>query len=68
MSRFDELTKLVESFKPDFDKFYDKGNKTAGVRLRKDMQTLRALAMDIRNEVQSMKRSEGDEADGNEGA
>lgn len=68
MSRFDQLMELVQSFKNDFDKFYDKGNKTAGVRLRKDMQTLRSLAMDIRNEVQTMKRSEGDEEGGNAGA
>jgi len=29
MSRFAELKNLVDSMEADFDKFYDKGNKTA---------------------------------------
>ena len=59
MDRFNQLKELVASFEKDFEKFYDKENKTAGVRVRKHMQTLRQVAQDIRNEVQTMK-SEGD--------
>ena len=39
MSRYDELTGLVESLGGDFAKFYDKGNKAAGTRVRKGMQS-----------------------------
>jgi len=39
----------------DFNKFYNKGNKAAGTRVRKAMQDLKRTAQDIRVEVQSMK-------------
>jgi len=42
----------VESFEKDFHKFYNKGSKAAGIRLRKDMQIIRIFAKEIRNEVQ----------------
>jgi len=55
MDRFQELIDLVQTFKPDFDKFYIKGNKSAGVRLRKHMATLKRKAQEVRNEVQEVK-------------
>lgn len=55
MDRFQELVDLVQTFKADFDKFYVKGNKSAGVRLRKHMASLKRKAQDIRNEVQDIK-------------
>lgn len=39
----------------DFDKFYNKGNKAAGTRIRKGMQDLKVMAQDIRKEVQDSK-------------
>ena len=55
MDRFQELVDMVQTFKEDFDKFYMKQNKSAGVRLRKHMATLKRKAQDIRNEVQDVK-------------
>lgn len=57
MSRFDELTNFVAALEGDFEKFYDKGNKAAGTRVRKAMQDLKALAQDIRVEIQEKKNS-----------
>ena len=57
MSRYDELTSLVEGLGPDFAKFYDKGNKAAGTRVRKGMQTLKVWAQDVRKEVQAKKNA-----------
>jgi len=57
MSRYDELTSLVNDLGPDFAKFYDKGNKAAGTRVRKGMQTLKVWAQDVRKEVQSKKNA-----------
>ena len=37
----------------DFEKFFVKGNKTAGVRIRKVMQMIRRASEDVRNDVQS---------------
>jgi Histone H1-like protein Hc1 len=54
-NRFDELKQLVMSLEDDFNKFYDKGNKAAGTRVRKGMQDLKELGQSIRVEVQSSK-------------
>ena len=55
MDRYQELLDLVATFKVDFDKFYLKENKSAGVRLRKHMANLKKKAQEIRNEVQDLK-------------
>jgi Histone H1-like protein Hc1 len=54
-NRFDELKNMVISLEDDFSKFYEKGNKAAGTRVRKGMQDLKELAQSIRVEVQSAK-------------
>ncbi len=56
MKRFNELLEIVESARKDFEKFYKKGNKSAGVRLRKKMQDIRSFAKSIRMEVQEINR------------
>ena len=55
MDRFQELVAMVQTFKEDFDKFFLKHNKSAGVRLRKHMAALKRKAQEIRNEVQDVK-------------
>ena len=55
MDRYQELLDLIATFKTDFDKFYVKENKSAGVRLRKHMANLKKKAQEIRNEVQDIK-------------
>lgn len=61
MSRFTELVELVQSFEKDFIKFYDKGNKSAGTRVRKHMAELKRKAQAIRVEVQEIKGTGGEE-------
>lgn len=58
MSRYNELKSLVDGMEGDFAKFYEKGNKTAGTRVRKGLQDLKKLAQDIRVEVQDKKNSD----------
>ncbi len=64
MSRFAELRDLLGSFEKDFVKFYEKGNKSAGTRVRKHMNEMKKKAQEIRKEIQEMKgklkESEGD--------
>lgn len=55
MSRYEELKSMVEALEDDFDKFYNKGNKAAGTRVRKGMQDLKNFAQDVRNEVTKVK-------------
>jgi hypothetical protein len=57
MSRFDELKGFVENLEEDFTKFYQKGNKAAGTRVRKGMQELKRKAQDIREEIQDKKNA-----------
>ena len=57
-NRFDEIKALLEETEADFAKFYEKGNKAAGTRVRKGMKELRDVAQDIRMEVQAIKNGE----------
>lgn len=58
MKKFEELKSLVASLEEDMDKFYNKENGAAGTRVRKAMQDLKALAQEIRTEVQETKNQE----------
>ena len=60
MNRYDELLELVKSYEADFQKFYEKNNKSAGTRLRKHMNELKKFAQDVRMEVQTIKKNEED--------
>ena len=41
--------------KDDFEKFFIRGNKTAGTRIRKVMQELKKMAQEVRDDVQEYK-------------
>jgi len=58
MKKFEELKALIASVEEDADKFYNKENGAAGTRIRKAMQDLKAIAQDIRTEVQDLKNKE----------
>jgi archaellum component FlaC len=55
MNRLQELRDLITTFEKDFSKFYEKGNKSAGTRVRKHMNELKRKAQEIRKEVQEVK-------------
>ena len=57
MERFEQLKDLVLGLEDDFAKFYEKGNKAAGTRVRKGMQELKTLAQEIRVQVQAAKNA-----------
>lgn len=61
MKTYNEIVALLEAAKEDVDKFFVKGNKSAGTRVRKHMQDLKALAQQLRSEVQDAKKV-GEEA------
>ncbi|NOY06329.1 MAG: histone H1 [Chlorobi bacterium] len=62
MGRFEELVELVQSFEKDFHKFYEKGNKSAGTRVRKHMNDLKRKAQEIRVEIQTIKKGETEQS------
>jgi hypothetical protein len=57
MSRIDEVKNLMSELEEDLDKFYNKGNKAAGTRARKQLQELKKLSQEIRLEIQDMKNN-----------
>ncbi len=57
MSRMDELKELMAGLEEDLVKFYEKGNKAAGTRARKQLQDLKKLSQDIRLEIQDIKNN-----------
>jgi hypothetical protein len=58
MNRYQDLLALVQSFEGDFEKFFVKGNKSAGTRVRKHMNELKKFAQELRNHVQDIKKAE----------
>ena len=51
---YDNLQNVINDGQGDVTKFVG-GNKSAGTRVRKAMQTIKALAQEIRVEVQDQK-------------
>jgi hypothetical protein len=57
MENYEKLVALVESMRENVDKFFDKGNKSAGTRVRTQCQELKKLAQELRLDVQNAKKS-----------
>jgi uncharacterized membrane protein (DUF106 family) len=57
MEKFEEIKKLIQEVEDDVTKFYEKGNKSAAVRIRKAMQDVKNLAQELRVHVQETKNS-----------
>lgn len=65
LDKYDNLVKLLTeeveiegkkyNLKEDFDKFFVKGNKTAGTRIRRVIQELKKMSQEVRNDVQDYK-------------
>jgi ElaB/YqjD/DUF883 family membrane-anchored ribosome-binding protein len=56
MEKVEQFEELLTSFKDDYEKFVEKGNKTAGTRARKALQEIRNLAKETRDEISKTKR------------
>lgn len=57
MSRLEQVRSLMSELEVELDKFYDKGNKAAGTRARKQLQDLKKLSQEIRLEIQDIKNN-----------
>ena len=56
-STFDQLQDAVNDCQTDVTKFVE-GNNSAGPRVRKAMQAVKALAQEVRTEVQDQKNAQ----------
>jgi hypothetical protein len=65
VDKYEQLLKLLTeeteidgkkfNLKEDFEKFFIKGNRTAGTRIRRMMQEVKKVSQEIRNDVQEYK-------------
>jgi hypothetical protein len=58
MEKFEELKAKVAEIEAEADKFYGKGNKAAGTRLRKRLQEIKNLSQEIRVDVSEKYKAE----------
>lgn len=56
MENFNELKAMIAGMEEDVTKFYEKGNKAAGVRVRKALQDVKTLAQTMRQEVSAKNK------------
>ena len=52
-----QIVEAVDLIRYDAAKFEDRGNGAAGTRVRKSMQTIKALAQEIRVKVSETKKN-----------
>lgn len=57
MNRIEQIRSMIEELEGDMNKFYEKGNKAAGTRARKQLQELKKVSQEIRLEIQDMKNT-----------
>ena len=55
--QWNEIVTLIEDSKKDASKFFEKGNKTAGTRIRKVLLDLKTRSHELRKLIQSEKNS-----------
>lgn len=51
METLDQIKKLVEKMSVDAEKVYEKGNRSASIRARKNAQEIKALLGQFRKEI-----------------
>lgn len=66
VDKYDELLKIITEdieidgkkylLKDEFEKFFVRGNKVAGTRLRKIMQLIKKQSQEIRDDVQEYRK------------
>ena len=57
MEIYNQMVALLNEVEGDVQKYYDKGNKAAGTRIRKAMQELKTLAQNQRVEISEKNKA-----------
>lgn len=55
MEKLQNLKEVMDAVSKDSTKFFEKGNKAAGTRARKNLQELKKLAQELRVAIQDTK-------------
>jgi Histone H1-like protein Hc1 len=55
MEKINEIRSMLDAMGKDLEKFYSKGQNSAGTRLRKALNDVRKKCQEMRNEIQSIR-------------
>ncbi|MFM8433000.1 MAG: histone H1, partial [Bacteroidota bacterium] len=61
MKEYEKIKQLVASIEEDVIKFSEKGNAAAGTRVRKGLQEIKRACQEMRDAIQSLKKSDDGE-------
>lgn len=56
MELFDELKALIAEMEGDVNKTYNKRNKSASIRVRKNLQEVKRLAQEMRQDISKYRK------------
>ncbi len=57
MEKINEIRSMLDAMGKDLEKFYTKGQNSAGTRLRKSLNEVRKKCQEMRNEIQDIRQS-----------
>ena len=55
MEKINEIRSMLDAMGKDLEKFYSKGQNSAGTRLRKQLNEVRKKCQEMRNEIQNIR-------------
>lgn len=55
MEKINEIKAMLDAMGKDLEKFYTKGQNSAGTRLRKALNDVRKKCQEMRNEIQTIR-------------
>jgi hypothetical protein len=56
MEKYEELVQLLKDMESDVAKTYNKRNKSASIRVRKQLQEVKQLAQDMRLDISNYRK------------
>ena len=56
MEKFKELRDLLDTMEGDMNKTYNKRNKSASIRVRKQLQEVKKLAQELRLDISTYRK------------
>lgn len=62
MEKINEIKAMLEDMGKDLEKFYSKGQNSAGTRLRKALNEVRKKCQEMRNEIQTIRQDRKSQA------
>ena len=57
MEKLQQIREILDGMQKDIEKFYDKSQNAAGTRIRKDLNSIRKLAAEMRKEIQDVRNN-----------